>query len=376
MRFADITGHREQIDLLRKMADEDRLPHALMLGGPGGIGKLCVAEAMAQYIQCEQPKDGDSCGVCASCLRHQTINNPDLHYVFPFITRKSESRELCDDYMDEWREFRQLNPLAEYESWLEVINAGNSQPQISAKEARELIRKMSMATLSSKYKVVIVWLPEKMNETAANALLKLIEEPFDDTKFLFVSNAPQMILPTIYSRLQRMAFNRIDEREIALALEHKNNVDPDMASELARLSEGNMAKALSMLEADDERTEFDDMFKTLMRQAYARDIVGLKKWSEAAADYGREKLRRFLSYISAMVRENFVYNLHNSQLNVQSREQAEFSRKFAPFIHSNNVVNIIEETDRAFADIGGNANSKLVMFDYAIRMILEIKQPK
>lgn len=374
MRFADITGHSEQIRLLRKMVDEDRLPHAILLGGEPGLGKLCVAEATAQYIQCENPTHGDSCGKCASCLRHASQNNPDLMYSFPMITRKSEDKEVCDDCMDEWREFRRLYPLAEYENWMTVLNAGNSQPQIPVKEARELIRKMSMSNLSSKYKVVIVWLPEKMNESAANALLKLIEEPFADTKFIFVSNAPQLILPTIFSRLQRMTFNRIDPLLLAAGLEQNHHVDPDMAAELARLSEGNMAKALAMLNTDDERAEFDLMFKTLMRQAYARDIAGLKEWSEQAAGYGREKLRRMLSYVSAMVRENFVYNFHNADLNLQSREQAEFSRKFAPFIHGGNVVNIIEETDRAYADIGGNANSKLVMFDYAIRMILEIKR--
>lgn len=373
MKFSDIIGHSDQINILRNCVDNDRIPHASLISGPVGIGKLKMARAFAQYIHCQNRTNGDSCGICPSCLQHQSMNHTDMHFIFPVIKKAKPKVGISEDYLSEWKEFIEGNPYASYDKWLETINAGNSQPLIYVEESANILHKVNLSSYTSKYKIILIWLPEKMKEEAANKLLKVIEEPFDDTKFILVSNDVQSILPTIFSRTQRINLKKLDKEEITSAITQRYGIAYQEAYEIARISDGNIIQAFDNLQNSDETIEFRNIFQDLMRKAFIRDIYSLKTISESIADMGREKSRRFLSYLSLMIRENFIYNLHESSLNNLNAEDSKFSERFAPFINERNVEKIIEETNRAESDIARNANAKIVMFDFCIKLIILIK---
>lgn len=369
MRFSDIVGHREQIESLREMADSDKVPHALLFAGTSGIGKISLAMAFAQYLHCENHIDGDSCGKCPACLQHTSMNNADMYYVYPVHGSKSVS----EDFIENWRQFIKENPFTPYEKWLEMIDAGNSQPLIHVEESSEILRKMHLSNFSAKYKIMLIWLPEKMNVEAANKLLKIIEEPFDDTKFIFVSDEPQNILPTIFSRTQRINLKKPLPASVAAYLSSQYGVEESVALNLAEISNGNLNAAIASISTSSEQSEFMALFQDLMRKAYIRDVRQLKDKADDIAAMGREKIGRFMMYFARMIRENYIYNLQMPQLRCLNAEESAFSSRFSPFIHERNVEKIIEEIDKARADIARNANAKIVMFDFCIKLIILIK---
>lgn len=296
-----------------------------------------------------------------------------MYYVFPVAKKTKPKKGVSDDYIDEWREYMAEEPFAPYEKWLDKIDAANSQPQIFVDESANILQKINLSNFSAKYKIILVWLPEKLKEEAANKLLKIIEEPFADTKFIFVSNEPQAILPTIYSRTQRVNIKKLSNGEIASFLSQKYGLANEDAYEIALTSDGNLNNAINAISLTTETQEFRRVFQEMMRKAYIRDIRSLKDISDGIASMGREKNRRFLNYCAMMVRENFIYNLKIAQLNTLGAEDRQFSNKFSPFINERNVERIITEIDRAESDVSRNANAKIVMFDFAIKLIILIK---
>lgn len=374
MKFSDILGHESIKDRLRAMADRDRIPHALLLEGPSGIGKLALARVFAQYVHCEhRTPDGEPCGVCPSCVQHATFNHPDLFYVFPIFKKKAGKDAYCDDFISEWHEFLEESPYADFGRWVRTINAGTSQPVIYNSEGNAVLRKVSVKSYASRYKIMILWLPEKMNVECANRLLKMIEEPYEDTLLLFVSDKPEEILPTIYSRVQRLLLKPLPTALVAHYLEKHYAVAPQDAMAIANVAEGSIVRAEAQLNVDEETQFFLEQFKRLMRSAYKKDLRDLKDWSEEVADLKREKCRQFLAYVARMVRENFIYNLGVPQLNYLNKEEDAFSKKFSPFINERNAPGIIAELDRAASDIGRNANAKIVLFDVAIKIIIALR---
>lgn len=356
------------------MIDSDRIPHALLIEGPAGVGKFALARAAAQYIHCENRTDGDSCGVCPSCLQHQSFNHIDTHFVFPIIKKKSDRASYCDDFIAEWRDFLSENPYMDFQRWLVSLGSPATQPQIYADEADSLIRKLSFTSHSSRYKIALMWLPERLNIAGANKLLKQIEEPFADTIFILVSNKPSEILPTIYSRTQRIQLKRLPDHVVAQYLNENFSVEMTDATAVAHISEGNMISAVNGLSLSKENKQYLDLFMSLMRLAYQRHVKELKEWASDVSSLGRENELRFLEYCQRLIRENFIYNLNISELNYLNRDEAAFSRNFARFINERNVLQIADELDKAAIDIAGNANGKIVMFDLAVHMILLLKQ--
>lgn len=373
MKFSDITGHEEAKERLRRMVDADRLPHALLISGPAGVGALALAEALAQYMHCKHPAGGDSCGVCASCVQHQSLNNADMHYVFPIAKKRSEGKLISADYAAEWREFVGCGPYGTWEEWLDISGAGNSQPLIYVEESAEMVRRMNMSNFSAKYKVALIWLPERLQPEAANKLLKIIEEPYADTRFILVSENPAGILPTVYSRTQRVELQRLPARLIADKLTSEYGVDSELALDVAMRSAGNMSAAIGAVSASGERGEFAPLFRDIMRKAYVRDVKGLRELSDTVAAMGREKNRRFLDYCNGMVRENFIYNLQIGELLHMDAEEMRFSSRFAPFVNAANAELIMEEFAAAGEDIARNGNAKIVMFDTLLRLIVLIR---
>ena len=372
MKFSDIIGNEKAINQIRHIVDSDHIPHALLLHGDPGIPKLALARATAQYIHCTNRTDGDSCGHCPSCLQHQSLNHGDTFFSFP-VTGKGENT-TSDMFIAEWRKFITDSPIENYEYWLTLLKNENAQPLIYAAESNAILRKMSLSSFTAKYKILIMWLPEKMNEPCANKLLKLIEEPDPDSIFILVSNSAKDILPTIFSRTQRIELMRPSVEQIAQYFSSTLATDYDQALVAAAAADANVTQALQNLEASSETKAFHEQFVRLMRLAYMRDLKSLKAWSELIADYKREKSRRFLAYCARMVRENFIYNLHVPQLNYLTAEEQQFSSRFAPFINETNVQQMVAEFSSAANDIQRNANAKIVLVDLAVKITILIKK--
>lgn len=372
MRFADIHGHEETKARLREMADSGRIPHALLLEGPEGAGKFLLARAFAQYIHCQNRHDGDSCGTCPACLQHQAMNHIDTIYSFP-VVKKSGRTALSDDYRDQFCEFMAESPYMDFDRWVERLDNINAQPQIYVEEGTELLRRLAFMTRRSQYKVVLLWLPERLKEETANKLLKLVEEPFGDTIFLMVSNNARGILPTIYSRTQRITVKRYSDDELQTVL-LQQGMSADVAADMTRIAEGSVNKAWKVSAVSAERRKYFDLFAELMRKAYARKVLELRSWSKTVAEMGREPQMQFIDYCCRLIRESFVMHLHVDRLLTLSRAEHEFVARFFPFINEKNVIDMIELFDRSRRDIAGNGNAKIIFFDLAVRVIILIRR--
>lgn len=373
MKFSDIPAHESAKQRLISFVNTNRIPHAILLEGPCGIGKFALARAFAQYIHCQDRKDGDSCGMCPSCLQHESFNHIDTHFVFPVVKKSSPKKSFSDDYINEWKDFLGENTYMDFQRWLIALDNVNSQPLIYVDESEELIRKLNFTSHQAKYKVVLFWLPERMNQECANKLLKLIEEPYADTLFVFVSNNSKEILPTIYSRTQRIELKRLSDDTIAQYLVRNYAVDSQDALALAHIADGNIIEADKIVSLSKENNRFLELFIQLMRLAYQRKVKELKLWSVDASGLGREQIMRFLAYCQRLIRENFIYNLNVDELIYLNREESQFSKNFARFITEKNVIKLVDVLNKALIDISGNANAKIVLYDMSIKVILLLK---
>lgn len=371
MLFKDIIGQEESKHRLIQEVSEGRIAHAQLFCGPEGTGKLPLAIAYARYLCCERRGINDSCGTCPSCVKFNKLVHPDLHFVFPIV--KKGKREICDDYIADWREFVLKNPYFTINHWLEAMGAENSQAQIYAKESDELTKKLSLKSSEGGFKITILWLPEKMHLACANKLLKMLEEPPEKTLFLLVSEAPDLILPTIISRTQRINIQRINEEDIAEALQRKYGILPADSHPIAHMANGNFVKALEAIQLSEENQRFFKLFVSLMRLAYQRKVKEMKEWSEQVASMGREKQKGFLQYCQRMIRESFTFNFHLPALNYMGRKEQEFATKFSPFVNERNVMSIMDELSEAQTDIEQNVNAKMVFFDFSLKMIMLLR---
>jgi len=374
MEFSEVIGQQEVKDRLMKMVEEGRVPHAIMLCGPTGTGKMALAMAFASYLLTEgSQKINSDTNVENAKAMVRVWSHPDLHFTFPVIrppkTSSDHSME-SDDFAREWREMISQGPYFTFDQWLRQMDAANQQAIIFEGESDALTRKLSLKSSQGGYKVSVIWLPEKMNAACANKLLKLIEEPPQQTVFIMVSEEPALILETIRSRTQRIDVRRIDTADIEQALIDRRGLDSDTAHRVARAAMGSWTKAIDSLTEDSEDREFFELFVTLMRLAYQRDVKGLKAWSDGIYTLGREKQKRMLDYFARMVRENFIYNFHNPDLNYMNAEEENFARKFSKFINEANVIYISEQIEKARKGIGQNANAKVLFYDFALRMIV------
>lgn len=374
MNWSEVIGQEDIKQKLTSMVDDEHVPHAIILCGPYGCGKMAMAMAMASYLLTEgSVRINPQFNKANSEAMLGQWEHPDLHFSFPTIKRTGMSADhqpVSGDYAKEWRQMLMQGPYFNISQWMDYMDAANQQAIITGAESDELARKLSLKSSLGGYKVAVIWLPERMNLTSANKLLKLLEEPPHQTIFIMASEEPEKLLDTIKSRTQRIDMKRLTNKDICNALVQQRGIDEASAQRIARLANGNWMNALDALNTSNENRQFFDMFTMLMRLAYTRNIKELKKWSEAVAAYGREKQRRMLVYFIGQVRENFMYNFRNPELTYMTVEEENFSKKFSPFINELNVIEISELMERANRDIGQNANAKIVMFDMALKMIV------
>ena len=374
MFFKDIIGQNEVKERLLNSVKKGFIPHAQLFCGPEGVGKLPLAIAYAQYLNCENPSENDSCGKCPSCVKYNHLAHPDLHFVFPIIKKAAKKKEVCDDYITDWREFVKKNSYFNLPHWLEFIEADNSQGLIYAKESEEIIRKLSLRIYEAKYKVMIIWLPEKMHESCANKLLKIIEEPTDNTIFLLVSDTPDNIITTIQSRCQRINIHGVEEADIMQALESVYSITAEDAKSVAHLSKGSYLKALETISLNEEHKFFFNLFIQMMRASYARNIKEIKAIGNELAAIGRESQKRYLIYCQRMIREYFVSNMKQAEMVYLAQDEANFGIRFAPFINERNIVDLMDQLALAERHIEQNVNAKMVFFDLCLKITMLIKQ--
>lgn len=370
MLFAEIPGHESLKRRMINGVENAHIPHAQLFSGAEGSASLSLAVAYCQYIACENKQQDDSCGKCASCNKMKKLIHPDLHFSLPVNWEKPTEKLGTEPFLPSWREAFIKNPYLSAEDWSDVIGIGDKQLIISANEGHEIIKALQYFPIESEYKFMIIWLPEKMNLSAANRILKTLEEPTSKTLIILVSESFESLLTTIRSRTQITHVLPFTPADAASILVNRFNKSPEEALQIAEISEGNLAEALWMMEHGDEASLLLELFRNWMQFCYGFKIDSLSKFTETVHKKGREWQKGFLSYCLYMIRQTVIMN-HSPELNRISQEEALFISKFRLFFHEGNYEQITEHIDEAAKQITRNGSAKIIFFDVSL-IIAEI----
>jgi DNA polymerase-3 subunit delta' len=377
MLFKDIIGQEEVKKRLIHSVQENRVSHAQLFLGAEGSGALPLAMAYAQYILCKTRRGGEACGICSSCTKSNKLVHPDIHFVYPVALKKGEV-EKSTDVAAEWREAILENPYLNLSDWFSHLNAENKQPIIGVEESGEILRKLSLTTYEGEFKVMIIWMPEKMNIAAANKLLKILEEPPDKTLFILVSENEEALLRTIYSRTQLIKVNRISDEEIKKALIEKNQLAPTDAARIAYLADGNYNAALKLTGENIEENLHLNKFREWIRMCFKVDVVGLISWVEEIANskVGRENQKVFLLYGLNILRECLVEMYGDKKLLRVDGEELDFVKKLSTLIDGNICKQLSDELNEAIIHIERNGSAKLIFTDLSLKCMRIVKKQK
>jgi DNA polymerase-3 subunit delta' len=371
MRFKKIIGQEDIKARLIQTVKDGRISHAQLFTGGDGSGNFAMAIAYGQFINCIDPTENDSCGVCSSCAKYEKLVHPDLTFAYPVATSaKVTAKPVSKHYITEWREAVLQNPYLEYDEWISKIEIENKVAMISVNESSEILKSVVYKRFEAKYKVVIVWHAEKMNTEASNRLLKFIEEPQDNTLIILVSDDSEKIIRTILSRTQHLKFNQIELDPLANYLKENCELSQEKAMQVAAFSDGDYNSALRLIEMEGKETFFFETFKNWMRMCFAGKLPPLIDWVEeiSARSVGREQQKNFLSYALRLLRESIISNYADDDLLRLSSGEKAFLNKFAPFVHTGNILELNELFNEAHYHIGRNANPKLVFFNLSTRV--------
>ena len=374
MRFKDVIGQDEIKSRLVQAYKDNRVSHSYLFYGAPGVGKMALAIAFAQYLSCENKEENDSCGHCPSCLKYEKLIHPDLHFVFPYITSSSsQNKAVSDTYIDLWRPMVNKSPYFSYRDWTNNLQSENKQCQIYAAESSEIIKKISLKTYESDYKVMIIWLPEKMNTECANKILKVLEEPPLNTVFMLVSNNREDILPTIQSRTQPVKVLGIADEPLRQALVEKFGISEAEAADVVKISNGSFLEARQQIEQDEENAFNFDNFKSLMRICYKYDVVSAFDFAKSISKLSRERQKSFINYCLIMVRENFVRNV-NADVAYLTKEEEDFSVNFSRCINERNIDSYTTIFNDSYYQIERNGNSEIIFTDTAFNLMKIIRK--
>ena len=371
MKFSDIIGHDDLKRRLRQQIDAGRVSHAQLFTGLAGYGTLPLALAYVQYLFCPNRHDGDSCGECPSCRQIEALAHPDLHFVFPVNKREKKSGEVVvsDLFIEKWREiWHEKRGIFSAEEWYERLDLGKTMKGlITAKESEEIIRKLQFKSYSSEYKAMIIWLPEAMNQEAANKILKILEEPWEKTLFILVSERPELLLSTIISRTQEVSVPRIDVatlQEVAAA----EGKSPAEALNMARLAGGSLLELGELMrgESDEMRHQCFELFTRLMRLSYNDKHLELFEWADDMTALTREGQRQFFLHSVRLLRESYMLHAGLGKISYLWGEEAQFCSKFAPYIGNQNIEALISEIERAMLQIAQNGAPRIVFTHFAL----------
>ncbi|MBT3742243.1 MAG: DNA polymerase III subunit delta' [Polaribacter sp.] len=369
MLFNQIIGQEHIKKHLQKSAENGRVPHAQLFIGKEGCGSLPMAIAYAQFLLCNFSEDAGACNIKCNKLQH-----PDLHFAFPVTTNDSVKKHAVSDlFLEDWRDFIATQPYGSLFNWLQHIGVENKQGLIGVDESEAVVKKLKLKSYEGGFKVMIIWMAEKMNIAAANKLLKLIEEPPQKTVFLLITENEEQIINTIKSRCQALHFPALSEQDIANALILKNQVADNQATKIAHQAEGNYNKALHLLQNDSSDLVFEEWFIAWIRTAFrakgnASVVQQLISWSDTIAKTGRETQKRFLDYCLQFFRQALLMNYKSDQLVFMESKSGFDLSKFAPFVHSGNILEIEKELNDAMYHIERNGNAKVILLDLSMKL--------
>ncbi len=405
MLFKDVIGQSETKARLLKTVKEKRVGHALLFTGGEGTGKLGLAIAFARYLNCENPGEDDSCGQCSSCRKYSKLDHPDLHFVFPVASGKSKKKDegqkknssgvkalksntnevagnstqkpvktgapkdpVSDDFLPLWRRAVLENHYIRLFQWYEYMGIESKQGFISRNESRQIIKKLSFKNFEAAFKVMIIWMAEKMNVNAANALLKIFEEPYPDTVFILIAEDSSRIIPTILSRTQLVKIPKTGRADMEQALREVHGLEDTKKREnLVRLADGNYLKLIELIKETEGSGYHFMMFVKFMRLCFKPDIVGISSWIDDMAGEGRERQKQFFQNALRLIRGNFIINIQAGDIDLLGEEEKDFSSKFSKFVHPGNISALCEEFSRACLHIEYNGYSRLIFFDLALK---------
>ena len=369
MLFNQIIGQDHIKKHLETSAENGRIPHAQLFVGKEGSGTLAMAIAYAQFLLCNFSDDIDACNLKCNKLQH-----PDLHFAFPVTTNDSVKKHPVSDlFINEWRDFIETQPYGSLFNWLQHIGVENKQGLIGVDEAEEVVKKLKLKSYEGGFKVMIIWMAEKMNSAAANKLLKLIEEPPEKTVFILVTESEEQIINTIKSRCQALHFPKLAEEDIANALIVNYQISENEAMHIAHQSEGNYNKALHLMQKDGSDLVFEEWFVAWIRTAFkakgnAAVVQQLIAWSDTIAKTGRETQKQFLEYCLQFFRQALLLNYKSDQLVFMETKSGFDLSKFAPFVHSGNILDIEKELNDAMYHIERNGNAKIILLDLSMKL--------
>ena len=375
MQFSEILGQEHIKSHLTKSANLGRIPHAQLFVGPEGSGTLAMAIAYAQYIICSN-QNAENSGSNEACnLKFNKISHPDLHFIYPTVsTEEVKTKPKSIDFITEWRQFLSENLYGSLFDWYQTLGVKNKQGEIRVDDAQEILKSLALKSYEGGYKVMIIWMADKLNTAASNKLLKLLEEPTDKTVFILISENEEDIIQTIRSRCQVLHFNGLSEKIIADALVSRENIESKTAVKIAHQAQGNYNKALQLLQPDSESVFFEKWFVDWVRAAFrakgnAAAIQDLIQWSEQISGLGRETQKKFLHFCIDMFRQALLLNYQTPSLVYIEPQVEKFKlENFAPFVNGNNINDIFQELSDAMYHIERNGNPKIILTDLSIKL--------
>ena len=378
MRFADIIGHQSLKQRLVESIDKGRVSHAQLFSGEAGSGTLPLAIAYAQYLNCPHRSGGDSCGECPSCRQIAEMAHPDVHFVFPVNKqgKKSGEKIISANFLAPWREIMaSAGGYFSRQQWYDMLNLGKTlQGHINVAEAEEIIRRLSFKSLESEYKIMIIWQAETMNSEAANKLLKILEEPWQKTLFLLITDRPDLLLDTIRSRTQQVHVPRLTAEELMPLLEG----DELQRRNMARLAAGDVIqlRRLAGGAEDEARRESFELFCSLMRLSYNDKHLELMEWADTVAQLSREQQRSMLLHAARLLRESYMLHAGLGAISYLWGDEAKFCNNFAPFIGNQNIEYLIGEIEQVRRQIDQNGNARIIFTHFALAVSKQINRLK
>ena len=367
MLFSNVIGQEDIQQQLIKAVEQNRISHAMIILAPEGSGGLPLGLAFAQYLVCEDKQPNGACGQCPACIKAGKYIHPDIHFSYPVIPRKAGDKPVSSDYAGEWREFISTNPYGNAYDWLQFIGAENKQGNITAAECQEIIRKLSLKSFESTYKILLMWMPEYLGNEG-NRLLKLIEEPPDNTIFLLVAENQEQILATILSRTQMIKVNPLPREVMVEALVNRAQIPAAKARQAATIASGNYREALYMLQHSDD--DYHELLRNWLNYIFTGNRVALQEWIEniASAKTGRENQKQFLRYFINLLEHTLrLKYIDRSQL-AFSEEETDFAGKLQKLADLGQMEQIMQELDNACYYIERNANAKLLFHALSVKL--------
>ena len=369
MQFKNIPSNKKTKTNLLESVKNNRLSHAHLLLGEDGSASLAIAWAFAQYLICVNRSEEDSCGKCSSCLKSSSLNHPDIHWVFPIVSSKGKPSN-CDLFLADWRSFLLQNNYPSEKQWFSYLGEVNKQGFIGIGDANNITKKMLFKPYEASYQVIIIWHSEKMIASAANKLLKTLEEPPKNTVFLLLCSNKDALLDTIVSRLQRVRIPPPSIDVLASFLNERFSSNKDLAEKIAGISKRNIGKAIELLGENEKTTENIESFQRWARLCYQAKLLDLCEWVEEVKLWGREQQKGFLSYALHVIRECLVQRFEVDSIKKTNNEELLFIKNFSPFINQSNVIEIVKELELAHVHLARNGNSKIIFMDLSLKMIV------